>query len=443
MTVLTFKGFGGVELAAEAWGAEEDPAVLLLHGGGQSRHSWRAAAEILAAAGRYVLAFDARGHGDSAWPTDGRYDLEAEIGDVKAILAQMSSRPVVIGATRGAMIALAALGEAGPALASGLVIVDASPWLDPDEAKRVSALLGANTGGFGTVEEAVAASLALAPGREPPKDLNLVRARLRQDDAGRYHWKWDPRFLSGLGSDAAAQLEAAAAGIAVPTLVIRGADSRFVSAEKAQRLTKIIPGAEYLEIEGAAHLATGDQAEVFNAALVEFLERRLPRDPIAYQAGSDARTLRDALGCFGTGVTIVTGLDDAGEPIGLTANSFSSVSLDPPLILFCLAKSSGNLTHFQTAKNFAINVLHIGQQLASNTFARPGTDRFSAVSWETWDTGVPILSGSLASFECDSDQVIDAGDHLVLIGRVTRARFEPRRDPLLYFRGKYRRLHFA
>ncbi|MDB5420723.1 MAG: hypothetical protein JWR59_670, partial [Brevundimonas sp.] len=187
MTKLTFKGFGGIELVAEVWGSDEDPAVLLLHGGGQSRHSWRAAAETLATAGRYVLAFDARGHGDSGWPADGRYDLEAEIGDVKAILAQMSSRPVVIGATRGAMIALAALGEAGPALASGLIIVDASPWLDVDEARRVSALLGANTEGFASIEEAVAASLKLSPGREAPTDLEAVRARMRQDEAGRYH----------------------------------------------------------------------------------------------------------------------------------------------------------------------------------------------------------------------------------------------------------------
>ncbi|MFA4939429.1 flavin reductase family protein [Brevundimonas sp.] len=186
-----------------------------------------------------------------------------------------------------------------------------------------------------------------------------------------------------------------------------------------------------------------DPVEADNAALLGFLERQAPREAMLYQAGSDPRTLRDALGCFATGVTVVTTLDEAGQPVGLTANSFSSVSLDPPLILFCLARSSTNVERFRQAQHFAINVLHIGQQPTSGVFARSHADRFQDVAWETWDTGAPILSGALASFECDAEQIVEAGDHLVIIGRVTRARFEPRRDPLLYFRGKYRRLHFS
>lgn len=187
----------------------------------------------------------------------------------------------------------------------------------------------------------------------------------------------------------------------------------------------------------------GDPVEAFDTALVGFLEENAPREALVYHSGSDARTLRDALGCFATGVTVVTTRDDAGLPIGLTANSFTAVSLDPPLILFCLAKSSGNLERFRAAEHFAINVLHIGQQPTSGVFARSTEDRFQDVAWEAWDTGAPVLSGSLASFECATHEVVEAGDHLVFIGRVLRARFEPRRDPLLYFRGKYRRLHFA
>lgn len=190
-------------------------------------------------------------------------------------------------------------------------------------------------------------------------------------------------------------------------------------------------------------LDAAETVETASAAILGFLERQAPREALYYQAGSDPRTLRDALGCFATGVTVVTTLDEAGRPVGLTANSFSSVSLDPPLILFCLARSSSNLERFQRAEHFAINVLHIGQQPMSGAFARSSAERFDGVTWETWDTGAPILSGSLASFECATHQVVEAGDHLVFIGRVTRARFEPRRDPLLYFRGRYRRLHFA
>ena len=196
-------------------------------------------------------------------------------------------------------------------------------------------------------------------------------------------------------------------------------------------------------IQTIARAEAPDAVETENAALLGFLERHAPRDALYYQAGSDPRTLRDALGCFATGVTVVTTLDEAGQPVGLTANSFSSVSLDPPLILFCLARSSTNVDRFRQAEHFAINVLHIGQQPTSGVFARSQADRFQDVAWETWDTGAPILSGALASFECGTEQIVEAGDHLVIIGRVRRARFEPRRDPLLYFRGKYRRLHFS
>lgn len=228
--------------------------------------------------------------------------------------------------------------------------------------------------------------------------------------------------------------------LAAPALVVTGpalASCLIVVGETPPSAAADLTDLPRLELTGAQ---ASDTAE---AAMLGFLERQAPREALHYQAGSDARTLRDALGCFATGVTVVTTLDEAGQPVGLTANSFSSVSLDPPLILFCLARSSSNLERFQRAEHFAINVLHIGQQPMSGAFARSSAERFDGVAWETWDTGAPILSGSLASFECATHQVVEAGDHLVFIGRVTRARFEPRRDPLLYFRGRYRRLHFA
>jgi len=228
-----------------------------------------------------------------------------------------------------------------------------------------------------------------------------------------------------------------------PALVVTGpalASCLIVVGDTPGEAAAILDNLPLLTLDPAALHEPGETDE---AAILGFLERQAPREALYYQSGSDPRTLRDALGCFATGVTVVTTLDETGQPVGLTANSFSSVSLDPPLILFCLARSSSNLERFQRAEHFAINVLHIGQQPMSGAFARSTAERFDGVAWETWDTGAPILSGSLASFECATHQVVEAGDHLVFIGRVTRARFEPRRDPLLYFRGRYRRLHFA
>lgn len=164
---------------------------------------------------------------------------------------------------------------------------------------------------------------------------------------------------------------------------------------------------------------------------------------IEYRSGSDARTLRDALGCFGTGVTVVTTIDAAGKPFGLTANSFTSVSLDPPLLLVCLAKSASSLPVFAASAVFAVNVLHIDQQIVSGRFASRHEDRFAETPWESWDTGAPIIQSSLASFDCEKFAWHDAGDHVILVGHVRRVRFEPQRDPLIYYRGKYRRLHLA
>lgn len=163
-----------------------------------------------------------------------------------------------------------------------------------------------------------------------------------------------------------------------------------------------------------------------------------------YREGSDARTLRDALGCFATGVTIVTAMDagqgGGGTPIGLTVNSFTSVSLDPPLLLVCIANDAGTAPILASAERFAVNMLQMGQEPESNRFAGKGEDRFAATDWSVGEYGTPMLNGSLASFECARHTVHDAGDHFILVGRVLKAKFEPHGDPLLYFRGNYRRV---
>ena len=213
--------------------------------------------------------------------------------------------------------------------------------------------------------------------------------------------------------------------------------------DSMEQIARRIPHAEAVEISASTPPSCAEGFDAFSAVLIDFLERRLPRATPEYRQGSDARTLRDALGCFATGVTVMTAKDAASQPVGLTANSFTSVSLDPPLLLTCIAKSSASSEVFQMAEHFAVNVLHIGQQPTSIRFSRRNEDRFGATPWEPGLHGTPVLTGSLATFECSRHAVHDGGDHIILIGQVERARFEPRRDPLLYFRGKYRRLHFS
>lgn len=166
--------------------------------------------------------------------------------------------------------------------------------------------------------------------------------------------------------------------------------------------------------------------------------------PVAreYRTGSDPRTLRDALGCFATGVTVVTCIDEDGSPVGLTANSFTSLSLEPPLLLVCVAKSAASAGPLSAAEHFAVNVLQTGQRPASITFSTRVEDRFGCTEWSEGEHGAPVLMDSLSVFECRRHAIHEGGDHFILVGEVVKATFEPGLDPLLYFRGSYRRLHF-
>ncbi|MEL7446766.1 MAG: flavin reductase family protein [Pseudomonadota bacterium] len=159
-----------------------------------------------------------------------------------------------------------------------------------------------------------------------------------------------------------------------------------------------------------------------------------------YHSGSDPRSLRDALGTFATGVTVVTTLSPDGEPVGLTANSFTSVSLEPPLLLVCPARSATTTAALEVCDHFAINVLESRQEAVSTLFATKGTERFEGTEFETWDHDVPILRDALASFECRKYALHEGGDHLILVGEIVRARYATHGDPLLYFRSRYSRL---
>jgi len=408
VTIVQYKGFGGVRLEAEVIGDEHDPAILLVHGAGQTRAVWHDVAQALVQSGRRVVSLDMRGHGASEWPADGRYDFEAFVEDLRAVLAQMGGRPVVVAATLGGWIATAALETDAALLAAGLVLVDLPTQLDP-----------AKSAAFGQ--------------------------RLRDSvAAGGGDHGWDVRLLDRLETlDVPARVTAAASALAMPVLFVRGGLSRLADKDTDAAFAAALPNAESVEVADADLLVVTDRTEAFLAHLLDFLERKQPRTATEFRAGSDARTLRDAMGCFATGITIITATAPDGTPVGLTANSFTSVSLDPPLLLVCVANTAGTAPVLRSVEHFGVNVLQTSQQAASNRFAGKGEDRFAATAWAPGETGVPLLDGSLVSFECKRFEVHEGGDHFILVGEVVRAQFEPRRDPLLYFRGKYRRLHFA
>lgn len=152
----------------------------------------------------------------------------------------------------------------------------------------------------------------------------------------------------------------------------------------------------------------------------------------------DPRAFRSALGCFATGIAVVTTLEPNGLPVGVTVNSFSSVSLDPPLVQFCLGRAAMSFAAFAAAPSFAVNILADDQEDLSARFSRRDLqERWSGVAVETWDTGVPVLTGSLATLECDRAHLFDGGDHVIVVGRVRRLASREDGKPLLYFRGRY------
>ncbi|MCE1181027.1 MAG: flavin reductase family protein [Rhodocyclales bacterium] len=157
-------------------------------------------------------------------------------------------------------------------------------------------------------------------------------------------------------------------------------------------------------------------------------------------AQTDTRALRNALGRFATGVAIVTAIDPDGQPIGLTVNSFSAVSLDPALVLWCLDNGSHSLEAFRRASHHAINILAAEQMDLSNRFATWPVDRFAGLPWQAGLGGAPVFPGCCAVFEVANQSQVAGGDHTVFIGQVERYTDNPAPAPLLFHAGQYARI---
>jgi pimeloyl-ACP methyl ester carboxylesterase len=274
---VTYAGAGGVRLAGEQWKQDADhrPAgtVLLLHGGGQTRHSWRGTAARLAAHGWSAITVDARGHGDSQWAPDGDYSLDAFAGDLGAIVGTLDRAPVVIGASLGGMTALVGQGER-PGLARALVLVDIVPRVEPAGRERIRAFMASAPNGFASLEDVADAVQGYNPHRARPRNVEGLLKNVRQHADGRWYWHWDPGFLS-IGDEPSREVNAdrlyrAAGNIKVPTLLVRGLQSDIVTPEGAAELLRLIPSATAVEV-AAGHMIAGDDNDVFTSRLLDFL----------------------------------------------------------------------------------------------------------------------------------------------------------------------------
>jgi pimeloyl-ACP methyl ester carboxylesterase len=282
---LELRGASGLRLAADRYGPETGPAVLMLHGAGQTRHAWVGTASALADDGWRVVTVDQRGHGDSQWPPDAAYETEDFGADVRALCAQLRCRPVVVGASLGGMAALVAQDGVDGQLYSGVVLVDITPRMDLAGVQRIVGFMLAHPDGFATLEaaaDAIASYRGTHLGRRPRTDgLSKV---LRPHPDGRWRWHWDARFLlsrhpeGGFDPDEAAEqmdelhrlLLGAAGQVRVPTLLVRGAQSDLVTEEAARELLEVVPDARYVDVSGAGHMVAGDRNDAFTDEVRRF-----------------------------------------------------------------------------------------------------------------------------------------------------------------------------
>jgi non-heme chloroperoxidase len=286
MSTVYFDGHGGLRLAADADGDPAGPPVILMHGGGQTRHSWGKAARELAAAGYHVLSLDLRGHGDSGWSPTGDYSMDAFVGDLRAVAATLHAAPALVGASLGGATSLIAVGEGPASFASALVLVDVVPRMEKQGVARIRNFMGANPDGFASLEEAADAVAAYMPGRPRPASNEGLMKNLRRGPDDRLYWHWDPAFQADRRDRGSAALfermDAAAQHIRIPTLLVRGKASEVVSEAGARHLHALIPHAQAVDVEGAGHMVAGDKNDAFNSAVLGFLDRTLrPRHAAA------------------------------------------------------------------------------------------------------------------------------------------------------------------
>jgi pimeloyl-ACP methyl ester carboxylesterase len=279
----TFRGAHGNRLVASEMGPTGRP-VLLLHGGGQTRHAWSRTARDIAKKGWHAVAVDQRGHGDSEWVADRAYAFADYAADAAAIARQVEqeqgAKPVVIGASLGGIASLLALGNPGAAVFSGLILVDIVPRMDPRGVDHIQGFMRARASdGFASVEEAAEAVALYLPHRPKPLSLDGLKKNLRHHPDGRWRWHWDPGFLDGprsVNTDwdlVEERLLQSARELAVPTLLVRGGSSELVTPEAAAEFVSLAPGAEYVDVADARHMVAGDRNDVFTDAILSFLAR--------------------------------------------------------------------------------------------------------------------------------------------------------------------------
>lgn len=395
----------------------EGEVLVLVHGVGLNAAAWGPQIEQFAQSHR-VIAIDMLGHGESAAPAAGA-SLADYVEQIRQLLDDLSIGSAnVVGHSMGGLVAIGfALAHPSRCLRLGVF----NSVYERDSARRAAVESRAaeivQSGTLGNVAQPIERWF----GHDVHSPMaELVRNWLLAMDPQSYAVAYrlfatsDRAFSGKLGN------------LKMPALFATGELDPNSTPEMAKAMAEATPGAELAVLPGQRHMMTLASPQTSN----ELIARLLARKPAL-----DARELRKAFGTFMTGVTVVT-TQGAEGPRGFTANSFTSVSLDPPLLLICIAKSAASLESFTKADGFAVNILSEQQKEVSGIFASKRADKFESVRWEKGPLGNPLIEDSVAWFDCQREQIVDAGDHVILIGRIG-AFAQSDRNPLGYARGGY------
>lgn len=265
-------------LAADVYGPASAPSVLLLHGGGQTRHAWGDAAQRFGASGWHAVSLDLPGHGDSAWIEDGNYSVLAMAAEIAAVAEALPPPIAIVGASLGGLTAMGSLLLAPPLRFDALVLVDVAPRTERPGVERVLSFMSAYPEGFSSLDEA-ARHIARYRGRPFAGAREGLRKNLRRLPSGRWAWHWDPRLLDPANYEQrrdAGLYERALGGWSGPTLLVRGTQSDVVSRDGARELLRIVPSARWVDLDGAGHMVAGDANDAFTNAVIAFLNEVAP-----------------------------------------------------------------------------------------------------------------------------------------------------------------------
>ncbi len=403
----------------------EGPPVILIHGLGLNRHCWDWTVPALA--DRYrVVTYDLYGHGESAAPPE-TPSLSLFARQVAGLMEDLGiERAAIAGFSLGGMIARR-FAQDFPDRAHALAILHSPHRRSPEAQAAILARVeqARTEGPAATVEAALERWFTASYRAGNPAVMDRVRGWVLANERAVYH------TIYQVLAEGVEEIVAPDPPLSLPVLALTGDEDYGNGPAMTHAIAAEIDGADAVILPGLRHMALAEDPEAVNRPLRAFLDR-----VHADRAHADRRALRDAFGCFATGVTVVTTRQEDGTPRGFTANSFTSVSLDPPLLLVCVAKTAHSCPVFTAAPHFAVNILSQEQKDLSGLFASRGVDKFDRAAWRSGKAGMPVFDHALAHLVCARERVVDAGDHVILLGRVI-GHATGSGQPLGYFRGSY------